>query len=100
MFLTFTKESKTGVEKRKWNYPNRKWNYFSYFLTSDKKTSFKKGSNFYNGVQNWCWKEKMDLSKQEMELFLLFPDHWSNNFFYKMFLNFINEVKAGFENRK
>ena len=30
----------------------------------------------------------------------LIPDHWSNNFFYKMFLNFINEVKAEFENRK
>ena len=28
MFLTFTNESKTGFE-------NRKWNYFSYFLTSD-----------------------------------------------------------------
>ena len=58
-----------------------------------KKLILQKVSNFYNGVQNWCWKE-------EMELFLLFPDHWSNNFFYKMFLNFINEVKAEFENRK
>ena len=56
--------------------------------------------NFYKGVQNWCWKEEMDLSKQGKELFLLFPDHWSNNFFYKMFLNFINEVKAELENRK
>ena len=65
-----------------------------------KKLILQKVSNFYNGVQNWCWKEEMDLSKQEMELFLLFPDHWSNNFFYKMFLNFINEVKAEFENRK
>ena len=42
MFLTFTKESKTGFENRKWNYPNRKWNYFSYFLISDPKTSFTK----------------------------------------------------------
>ena len=56
-------------------------------------------SNFYSGVQNWCWKEEMELSKQEMELYLLFPDHWSNNFFYKMFLDFINEVKSGLENR-
>ena len=95
MFLTYTSESKTGFENRKWNYPNRKRIYFSYFVTSDQKVS-----NFYNGVKNWCWKEEMELSKQEMELFLLFPDHWSNNFFYKMFLNFINEVKAGFENRK
>ena len=42
----------------------------------------------------------MELSKQEMELFLLFPDLWLKNFFYKMFLNFINEFKAGFETRK
>ena len=28
---------------------------------------------------------------QEMELVLLFPDLWLKNFFYKMFLNFINE---------
>ena len=54
-------------------------------------------SNFYNWVQNWCWKEEMDSSKQEMELVLLFPDRWSNNFFYKMFLNFISEVKAELE---
>ena len=65
-----------------------------------KKLILQKVSNFYNGVQNWCWKEEMNLSKQEMELFLLFTDHWSKNFFYKMFLNFINEFKAGFENRK
>ena len=63
--------------------------------------------NFYQWVQNWFWKQEIELSKQEMELskqeielYLLFPDHWSNNFFYKMFLNFINEVKAEFENRK
>ena len=42
----------------------------------------------------------MELSKQEMELFLLFPDLRLKNFFYEMFLNFINEFKAGFENRK
>ena len=42
MFLTFTNESKTGFENRKWNDPNRKWNYFSYFLISDQKTSVTK----------------------------------------------------------
>ena len=42
----------------------------------------------------------MELSKQEMELFLLFTDLQLKNFFYEMFLNFINEFKAGFENRK
>ena len=42
----------------------------------------------------------MELSKQEMELFLLFPDFRLKNFFYKIFLNFINEFQTGFENRK
>ena len=42
----------------------------------------------------------MELSKQEMELFLLFMDLQSKNFFYKMFLNFINKFKAAFKNRK
>ena len=39
MFLAFTNWFKTDFSIRKWNYPNRKWNYFSYFLTSDQKTS-------------------------------------------------------------
>ena len=47
-----------------------------------------------------AWKQEMELSKQEMELFLLFPNLKSKNFFYKMFLNFFNEFKAGLENRK
>ena len=42
MFLAFTNESKIGVENRKWNFPNRKWNYFSYFPSSDQKTSLTK----------------------------------------------------------
>ena len=33
----------------------------------------------------------MELSKQEMELFLLFPDHWSNNFF-----NFSKQIQNWF----
>ena len=41
-FLTFKSESKTCFENRKYNYPNRKWNYFSYFLTSNQKTSLTK----------------------------------------------------------
>ena len=41
----------------------------------------------------------MELSKQEMELFLLFPDLWSKNFFYKKFLTFTMESKTGVENR-
>ena len=72
MFLTFTNESKTGFE-------NRKWNYFSYFLTSNQKTSFKKVFSFYQGVKYWFWKQEIELSKQEMELFLLLLDFNSNS---------------------
>ena len=43
-----------------------------------KKLILQKVSNFYNGVQNWCWKEEMELSKQEMELYLLLPNLKSN----------------------
>ena len=42
-------------------------------------------NQFKTGFENRKW-----LSKQEMELFLLFPDLRLKNFFYKMFLNFIN----------
>ena len=42
----------------------------------------------------------MELSKQEMELFLLLSDLQSKNLFYKKFLAFKNESKTGFENRK
>ena len=42
----------------------------------------------------------MEVSKQEMELFLLFTDFRLKNFFYKMFLSFDNDTKTGFENRK
>ena len=42
----------------------------------------------------------MELSKQEMELFLLLHDLQSKNFFNNTFLPFKNEFKTGFENRK
>ena len=42
----------------------------------------------------------MELSKQEIELFLLLPDLWWKNLFYKMFLIFTNEFKINFLNRK
>ena len=38
----------------------------------------------------------MELSKQEMELFLLFPDLRLKNFFYRMFPTFNNEFKNFF----
>ena len=65
-----------------------------------KKLLLQNVSNFYQRVQNWFWKQEMKLSKQEMELFLLFPDLQSKNFFYKIFLTFTNEFKTGFENKK
>ena len=42
----------------------------------------------------------MELSKQEMELFLLYPDRQSKNFFYKMFQTFTNQSITGFRNGK
>ena len=32
------------------------------------------------------WKQEIELSKQEMELFLLLPDLQSKNIFYKRFV--------------
>ena len=65
-----------------------------------KKLLLQKVSNFSKRIQNWFWKQEIELSKQKMELFLLLPDLQSKNFFYKKFLNFVNKFKAGFENRK
>ena len=39
---------------------------------------------------------EMELSKQEIELFLLLPEHQSKNFFYKMFLTFNNKLDRGY----
>ena len=41
-------------------------------------------------------KQEIELSKQEMESFLLFPDLQSKNFFYKKFLAFKNKSKTNF----
>ena len=42
----------------------------------------------------------MELSKQEIELFLPLLDLWSKNFFFKMFLIWSKEFKINFQNRK
>ena len=42
----------------------------------------------------------MELSKQEMELFLPIPGLWSKNFLYKMFLICSKGLKIDFQNRK
>ena len=52
------------------------------------------------GVQNYFSKQEMELSKQEMELFLPLPGLWSKNFFYKMFLICSKGFKINFQNRK
>ena len=88
MFLNFISEFKPGFENRKWIYPNRKWNFFFYFLTSDQKTSFTNVSKFYQQVESWFRIQEMELSKQEMELYILFPGFRSKNFFLKKVSNF------------
>ena len=52
------------------------------------------------GVQNWFSKQGMELSKQEMELFIPFPCLWSKNLFYNIYSILINKFKIGFQNRK
>ena len=52
------------------------------------------------GVQNWFSKQEMELSKQEMELFIPFPGLWSKNFFYNIFSILTKEFKIVFQNRK
>ena len=52
------------------------------------------------GFLNRFWKQEMELSKQEMEIFLPLPDFWLKNFFYKMFFIQSEEFKTGFRNRK
>ena len=42
----------------------------------------------------------MELSKQEMELFLPLPGFWSKNLFYKRFFIWSKEFKINFQNRK
>ena len=42
----------------------------------------------------------MELSKQEMELFLPLPGHWLKNFINKMFIIWSKGFKIKFQNRK
>ena len=100
MFLNFINELKAGFKTGNGIIQTGCGIIFPFSWHPIKKLLLKNVFNFYQLVQNWFWKREMELSKQEMELFLLFPDLQSKNFFYKMFLNFINEFKAGFKNRK
>ena len=64
-------------------------NYFSNFQASDRKTSFQHHFHIIQRVQNQFSKHEMELSKQEMKLFLLFPDLGSKNFFLTKYLPFL-----------
>ena len=49
---------------------------------------------------SWFSKQEIELSKQEMELFLLLPGLWSKNFSYNNFSISTKEFKICFQNRK
>ena len=85
---------------RKQNCLNRKWNYFSLLKSLDRKTSLTKDSLFSPMIPKWCHKRELELSKQEMELFLPFSVIVSKNFFYKRSLIWSNHSKIVFRNRK
>ena len=70
MFHIWSKGFKINFQNRKWNYPNRKWNYFSNFQACDQKTPFTKCFTFDPGGSKLISKQEIELSKQEMELFL------------------------------
>ena len=66
----FTNEFKIEFQNRKLNYPNRKLNYFSNFRACDQKTPFTICFIFDLRGSKLISKQEMELSKQEMELFL------------------------------
>ena len=52
------------------------------------------------GVQNCFSKQEMELSKQEMEIFLPLIGLWPKNFFYNIFSILTKEFKICFQNGK
>ena len=102
MFLICSKGFKIYFQNRKWNYPNRKWNYFSHFQASDQKTFLQNVFHLIQGVQNYFSKQEMELSKQEVELFLLIKKLILQNVFH-LFQGFQNKFlnrKWNYPNRK
>ena len=69
---------------------------FSHFQALIKKLLI----HINQGVQNWGSRQKMELSKQKMELFLPLSGLWLKNVFYKVYLFFTKEFKIHFQNRK
>ena len=59
---------------------NREWNHFSHVRSLDQKTHLTKMPHLVQRFQNGCHKQEVELSKQEMELFLPINVHaifWS-----------------------
>ena len=93
MILTFENEFKTGFENMKWNYPNRKWNYFSYFLSSNQKTSFTKCFSFLPRSSKLIFKTGNGIISPTSSPLI-------ENLFYQMSLIFTKEFIIDFQNRK
>ena len=117
---------KWNYPNRKWNYfshfrasyKNTSFTKSFSFLPRSLKLIFKTGNGFVSptsrprikkillqhilrinqGVQIWFLKQETELSKSEFELFLLLPG-LKSNFFYNMFLIFINKFKIDYQNR-
>jgi hypothetical protein len=68
----WSNDSKMAGGNRKWNDLNRKWNYFSPFQSSDQKLLLRNYPHLLQRFQNGFQNQEMELSKQEMELFLSF----------------------------
>ena len=75
--------AKTGV----WQYKKFLLKDVSLSYKGDQKRLLQNGSHLYQGVRNDFWKQEMELSKQEIKLFLIFPGLCSKMFFCKMLPN-------------
>ena len=98
MLLMVQMLNMTYFQNRKWNNQNRKWNYFSPLPA--KKLLLQHCLHINQGIQNWSFKQEMELLKQDMKLFLPPTGLWAKNFLYNIFSIFTKEFKIDFQNRK
>ena len=80
IFSIFTKDFNIDFWNRRCNFQNWKWNYFSAFQASEPKASDTKSFLFSPNSSKLIFQQKMELLKQEMELFLPLTSLWSKNF--------------------
>ena len=80
IFSIFTKDFNIDFWNRRCNFQNWKWNYFSAFQASEPKASDTKSFSFSPNSSKLIFQQKMELLKQEMELFLPLTSLWSKNF--------------------